>query len=94
MKKIVAYVGNDVHQAFIEATVYRADEQVPIIEKRLLNKKINVQKFYKKLSNKYEIRATQMNELPILHLHTLTEKSTGYFLYFLRSDLSANFSDL
>jgi len=57
MEKIVAYVGNDVHQAFIEATVYQADEQVPIIEKRLLNKKINIQKFYKKLSRKYEIRA-------------------------------------
>jgi len=57
MKKIVAYAGNDVHQAFIETTIYQADEYVPIIEKRLLNKKTTVQKFYKKLSKKYEIRA-------------------------------------
>jgi len=57
MEKIIAYAGNDVHQAFIEATVYQANEHVPIIEKRLLNKKTTVQKFYKKLSRKYEIRA-------------------------------------
>lgn len=57
MKQIIVYVGNDVHQDFIEVAVYRADESEPFIEKHLLNNKSIVQKFYKKLAAEYEVRA-------------------------------------
>ncbi len=57
MKKIIVYAGNDVHQDFIEAAVYRADESEPFTEKRLLNNKGAVCKFYKKLVEEYDVRA-------------------------------------
>jgi len=57
MKRIIVYAGNDVHQDFIEVAVYRADESEPFIEKRLLNDRGLVQKFYKKLAEEYDVRA-------------------------------------
>jgi transposase len=57
MRKIIAYVGNDVHQGFIRAAVYEGDQQEPIIEKELRNERLVVQKYYRKLSKKYEVRA-------------------------------------
>lgn len=57
MKQIIVYAGNDVHQEFIEVAVYRSEESEPFIEKRLLNTKDLVQKFYRKLAADYEVRA-------------------------------------
>lgn len=57
MRKIIAHVGNDVHQEFTKAALYEGNEQEPRIEKHIRTEKAEVQKFYKKLSNKYEIKA-------------------------------------
>lgn len=57
MKKTIAYVGNDVHQAFVTVALYEGDSREPKIEKEMRNEKIVVQKFYKKLRGKYEIRS-------------------------------------
>lgn len=57
MKKSIAYVGNDVHKETISVAVYDEDKKEPVLEKTIRNGKINVLKFYKKLSKKYEIRA-------------------------------------
>ena len=57
MKQTIVYAGNDVHQDFIEVAVYRADENDPFIEKSLLNNKAAVQKFYKRLTDEYDVRA-------------------------------------
>lgn len=56
MRKI-AYVGNDVHKETISLAVYEEVGQFPVIEKKILNDKAKVQKFYKKLAGKYHIRA-------------------------------------
>ncbi|MDD5672498.1 MAG: IS110 family transposase [Candidatus Omnitrophica bacterium] len=56
MKKI-AYVGNDVHQDSITVSVYVGDEREPSIERQMLNERKSVEKFYKRLSQEYEVRA-------------------------------------
>jgi transposase len=57
MRQTIVYAGNDVHQDFIEVAIYRADESEPFIEKRLVNDRGVVQKFYKKLVEEYDVRA-------------------------------------
>lgn len=57
MRKIIAHVGNDVHQEFTKAAVYEEGKQEPVIEKHLRTEKAEVQKFYKKISKRYEIKA-------------------------------------
>lgn len=57
MKQLIVYAGNDVHQDFIEVAVYRSDESEPFIEKRLVNDRGVVQKFYQKLVEEYDVRA-------------------------------------
>lgn len=55
--KSVAYAGNDVHQGNIVISVYGADGRDPILEKTIINDKARVQKYYKKLSRTYEVKA-------------------------------------
>lgn len=57
MKKSIAYVGNDVHLNTTTIAVYEGYSAHPVIEKKLITDKQSVQRFYKKLSQKYEIQA-------------------------------------
>ena len=55
--KTIAYAGTDVHQESITACVYVGNEQEPYIEKRMPNERKVVEKFYKRLSQEYDVRA-------------------------------------
>lgn len=55
--KTIAYVGNDVHQESITMSVYVGAEQEPCIEKRIPNERMAVEKFYKRLSREYDVKA-------------------------------------
>jgi len=55
--KSVAYAGNDVHQGNIVISIYEKEGRDPVLEKTVINDKAKVQKYYKKLSRTYEIRA-------------------------------------
>lgn len=57
MGKTIAYVGNDVHQESITIYVYAGGAAEPVIEKRILNERRAVEKFYERLSREYEVRA-------------------------------------
>ena len=55
--KTIAYAGNDVHQETITVSVYVKNEAEPQIEKRFLNERKAVEKFYKQLSRNHEVKA-------------------------------------
>ncbi|MFH1798644.1 MAG: IS110 family transposase [Candidatus Omnitrophota bacterium] len=55
--KSVAYAGNDVHQGSVVISIYEKEGREPILEKTLINDKAKVQKYYRKLSRTYEVKA-------------------------------------
>ncbi|MFH1305649.1 MAG: IS110 family transposase [Candidatus Omnitrophota bacterium] len=55
--KSVAYAGNDVHQGRVVISVYEREGREPILEKTIMTDKAKVQKYYKKLSRTYEVKA-------------------------------------
>jgi len=55
--KMIAWIGNDVHQETITLSMYVSDEQEPRIEKTIRNEKRAVEKFYKRITREYEVRA-------------------------------------
>ena len=55
--KTIAYAGNDVHQETITISVYVGNEQEPFVEKKILNEKKAVEKFYKRLAREHKILA-------------------------------------
>jgi transposase len=57
MKKTVAYVGNDVHQNSITVALFEGFSKEPELERKLVNDKAQVQRFFQKVSQRYDIKA-------------------------------------